>query len=91
MPLFKGLTKQPAKQVQQSKNICQIPCLKKCPLQILSDAMVFQTLGKENNVRKFIPKVILLHTSTSPICLSGDFAEALHRATVSAPSHNGIL
>lgn len=90
IPLFKGLNKQSAKQVQQSKNICQIPYLKKCPPQILSDAMVFQTLGRENNVRKITPKVILFHTSASPICLPGDFALAPQRAMAGARSHNGI-
>ena len=88
--MFKGLTKQSAKQVQQSKDICQIAHLKKCPPQILSDAMVFQTLGKENDVRKFTPKIVLLHTSASPVCLPGDFAHAPLKAKLGAPSHTGI-
>lgn len=85
--LFKGFWEQSAKPVQQSRNICQIPCFEKCPPQILSDSVVFQTPGKENDVREFTPNIILFHTSGSPICLPGDFSLA---NVGCAPSFTGI-
>ena len=50
IPYLKGQTDSNASSARHKD--LESPCLKKCPLQILSDAIVLQMLGKESSIKR---------------------------------------